>query len=136
MAGKTQPINTSLSIAECGAVFHDAGNFMLSAGRKVIGAMASARGMANHGFFTPDVNEPCAALQNLPDFSVGVAIPKVSVGASGNVNAVHQYLWDRGTHRHAELYAPLGVAAAASPLSDSRSSFPSRPRIPRLSLGP
>jgi hypothetical protein len=113
MAGKSQKINTKLSVRELRAIFQEAGSAQLGVGKKLIGVWANARGMGNHGFYTPTVDSPSAVLEELPTFMVGIGIPKVSAGAAGNVNHVHMYVWDRGDHREVELFTPHGLTGGA-----------------------
>ncbi|WP_172639422.1 hypothetical protein [Streptomyces tailanensis] len=109
MGSKQAKLDTTLTLKQCAEVFRVGAQRARGVGSVLGGAAAKLMGNDQSGFFTPTDDSPFASLDNdPPDFMVGVFVPKFGGGGTGNGTAVHMYVWDRGTSRSVELYAPHG----------------------------
>ncbi|MBY8341627.1 hypothetical protein LXH13_32430 [Streptomyces spinosirectus] len=110
MGSKQAQLKTALSVKQCAEVFRTGAQSARGVGSVLGGVAAKVMGNDLSGYFTPDNDSPFAALDDdPPDFSVGVFVPKFSGGGQGNGTAIHMYVWDRGTTRTVELFAPHGI---------------------------
>ncbi|MFE7760916.1 hypothetical protein [Streptomyces sp. NPDC057438] len=110
MGSKQTQLNTSLTLKQCAEVFRVGAQKARGVGSMLGGAAAKVMGNDQSGYFTPTDDSPFSSLDdNPPDFMVGVFVPKFGGGGQGNGTAVHMYVWDRGTTRSVELYAPHGL---------------------------
>lgn len=120
MRGKSVRVRTGLSVKECAALFEQKASARLRRPDAVLGKLiARMMGKDQSGFFTPTDDSPFSALDDdMPDFSVGVLIPRAYESARGNTLALHMYVWDRGGVREVELASPhsLGSGLWASRL--------------------
>jgi hypothetical protein len=110
MGSKQAQLNTTLTLKQCAEAFRVGAQKARGVGSMLGGAAAKVMGNDQSGYFTPTNDSPFASLDdNPPDFTVGVFVPKFGGGGTGNGTAVHMYVWDRGTTRSVELYAPHGL---------------------------
>lgn len=110
MGSKEAHLTTTLSVKECAQVFREGAARARGIGSMMGGIAAKVAGNDQSGFFTPHNDSPFASLdEDVPDFTVGVMVPKFSAGAKGNVTALHMYVWDRGATRNVTLYSPHGI---------------------------
>ncbi|GAA2700078.1 hypothetical protein GCM10010348_34010 [Streptomyces anthocyanicus] len=111
MGSKQAQLNTTLTLKQCAEVFRVGVQKARGVGSMLGGAGAKLTGNDQSGYFTPTNDSPFASLDDdPPDFMVGVFVPKFAGGGTGNGTAVHMYVWDRGSSRSVELYAPHSLA--------------------------
>lgn len=109
MNAKEVKMRTNMSVQDCASTFKQASAQARGLGAKLGGLGAKVNGKGVSGFFTPVDDSPFSGLDDdMPNFTVGVMIPKFNGGAQGNAAAVHMYVWDRGDVRELHLISPHG----------------------------
>ena len=107
---------TRLSIEECGAVFRSAAAKSRGVSAKLGGFAAKLGGNDQGGFFEPEFSRGFDfGADGPPNLSIGVWIERFSAGAKGAGYSVQMSVWDKGSERRVNLYAPHGLTAVYKP---------------------
>jgi hypothetical protein len=102
---------TRLGIAECATVFKEAGTASRGGARRLLEVTTHMAGVGDAtGFYTPRFDPVFAAVEEQPDFMVGVNIltfgPGLMPGSGpGDGVHIHMYVSDAGAERKVELVA-------------------------------
>ena len=114
MADAGHEFRTKLEPSQCEEIFRTATQRSRGLSAKLGGLAAKVAGNDQGGFFTPTaIALPSANGQ--PDFSVGVWIERMSAGAKGSGYGVQMHVWDEGSTRLVNLFAPGGLTAIHKP---------------------
>lgn len=125
MRQKGVVFTTRLSISECAAIFKETGTASRGGARRLLEVTARMGGAGDAvGFYTPSFDPVFAAVEEQPDFMVGVNIMTFGPGlmpGSGPGDGVHMHMYvnDTGGARKVELVAQhkMGAAGAAAKIA-------------------
>jgi hypothetical protein len=116
MAQKGVVFTTSLSTKECADLFREGWQSTRRVTARVTEVLDKVTGQGLADFYTPTWDSPFAAIDGVPDFSVGVQV----LGGIGGVRAggtpIHMYVFDRPDEREVQLvstYTITGGTGAA-----------------------
>jgi hypothetical protein len=107
---------TSLSVDQCNQVFRNASKRSRGLSAKMGGVAAKMKGNDQGGFFTPEFSKSFDyGTDGPPILSIGVWIERFSAGAKGAGYSVQMHVWDLGSSRRVNLFAPHGITAVHKP---------------------
>src|ERR1700735_3982953 len=110
MSQKGVVFTTALSIKQCTEVFRRAADGTRGVIGRVTEVTAKVSGQGDMvGFYTPTFDSPFAAVDGIPDFSVGYNVLSLAGGLRAGGTPIHMYLNEKAGRREAQLVSKYTI---------------------------